>query len=186
MAKIGYARVSTEDQSTALQIDALKATGCQRIFTDRVSGSRTDRPQLDKMLDHLRAGDVVVVWKLDRLGRSLRHLISLIDDFEARGVGFLSLTESIDTTTAGGRLIFQIFGALSEFEASLVRERTRAGLAAARARGRHGGRPTIMTPEKVKAAKKMLADPEYSVKEVAAAIGVSRPTLYRAMSQLRA
>ncbi len=182
MAEIGYARVSSLDQSPALQIDALKAAGCLRIFTEKASGTRASRPQLDKMLDHLRPGDVVVVWKLDRLGRSLRHLVSLVEYFDTNEIGFRSLTESMDTTTPGGRLIFHIFSALSEFEASLIRERTRAGLAAARARGRVGGRPTVMTPAKLSAARKLLRDGEQTVSEVARAVGVSRPTLYRALA----
>ena len=128
---IGYARVSTTDQKAELQIDALKAAGCQRVFTDKASGSLTSRPQLDRMLDHLREGDVVVVWRLDRLGRSLKNLIALVEDLADRGVGFRSLSESIDTTTANGKLFFSIMGALAEFERELIRERTMAGLEAA-------------------------------------------------------
>ena len=176
---IGYARVSTTDQNPELQIDALKAVGCQRVFTDKASGSLQSRPQLDRMLDHLREGDVVVVWRLDRLGRSMKHLIELIDVLEARGVGFRSLTENIDTTTTGGKLIFHIFGALADFEKELIRERTHAGLAAARARGRVGGRPAKMTPEKVKVAREMYDSKEYTVEAIAKTIGVSRKTVYR-------
>src|SRR3984957_7298344 len=125
---IGYARVSTDDQSAALQIDALRAVGCERVFTDKASGTLAHRPQLDKMLDHLRSGDVVVVWRLDRLGRSLKNLIALVEVLADKGVGFRSLTESIDTTTAGGKLVFHVFAALGEFERELMKERTMAGL----------------------------------------------------------
>jgi DNA invertase Pin-like site-specific DNA recombinase len=138
---IGYARVSTTDQKAELQVDALTAAGCDRVFTDKASGSLASRLQLDRMLDQLRPGDVVVVWRLDRLGRSLKNLIAMVEDLAERGVGFRSLTESIDTTTANGKLFFSIMGALAEFERELIRERTLAGLEAARARGRVGGRP---------------------------------------------
>jgi DNA invertase Pin-like site-specific DNA recombinase len=176
---IGYARVSTTDQDPALQLDALKEAGCIKVFVDTASGSLDRRPELDRMLDQLRQGDTVVVWRLDRLGRSLRHLISLIEDFEERGVGFKSLTESMDTTTPGGRLIFQIFGAMAEFERSIIRERTRAGLDAARARGRKGGRPTVMTPEKTKIARALYDSKQYTVETIAKELGVSRKTVYR-------
>jgi DNA invertase Pin-like site-specific DNA recombinase len=176
----GYARVSTEDQTLSLQLDALKQAGCDRVFQDVVSGTATDRPGLSRALDHVREGDTLVVWRLDRLGRSLAHLIILIADLEARGVGFSSLTEQIDTTTPGGKLIFHIFGALAEFERNLIRERTRAGLAAARARGRHGGRPRVLgTSGKVQLARKLFADKTNSVGDICASIGVSRATLYR-------
>src|SRR5215216_5603682 len=138
---IGYARVSTIDQTLALQQDALQQAGCERIFTDTASGARAERQGLDEALDFARAGDTLVVWKLDRLGRSLRHLIETIRQLHERGVGFKSLTEQIDTTTSGGKLVCHVFGALAEFERDLIRERTQAGLIAARARGRHGGRP---------------------------------------------
>jgi len=136
---LGYTRVSTAEQTAALQEDALKAAGCSRIWADTASGTRTDRPQLTALFDHLRTGDTLIVWRLDRLGRSLPHLIELIGDLEARGVGFKSVQENIDTTTPGGRLVFHVFGALASFELELVRERTLAGLAAARERGRLGG-----------------------------------------------
>src|SRR5437764_1930616 len=138
---IGYARISTGEQTLALQEDALKAAGCERLLTDTASGAKTERPGLAKALEQLRSGDSLVVWRLDRLGRSLRHLIDTLLELDSRGVGFKSLTESIDTTTPGGKLIFHVFGALAEFERDLIRERTNAGLAAARARGRKGGRP---------------------------------------------
>ena len=176
---IGYARVSTTDQNAELQIDALKAAGCDRVFMDKASGSLASRPQLDRMLDHLRPGDVVVVWRLDRLGRSLKNLIALVENLAERGVGFRSLTESIDTTTANGKLFFSIMGALAEFERELIRERTMAGLEAARARGRVGGRPSKMTPEKIKVAREMYDSKEHTVEAIAKTIGVSRKTVYR-------
>ena len=138
--KVGYARVSTHEQNLDLQEDALKEAGCERIYRDRVSGAASDRPGLQNALDYVREGDTLVVWRTDRLGRSLKHLIETVTTLEERGVGFQSVQESIDTTTSGGRLVFHIFGALAEFERNLIQERTRAGLAAARARGRKGGR----------------------------------------------
>lgn len=179
---VGYARVSTADQDPALQRDALEAAGCIRIFEDYCSGAKADRPQLAAALDFLRAGDVLVVWRLDRLGRNLGHLLDLTADLEARGIGFRSLTEHIDTTNAVGQLIFHVFGALAEFERNLLIERTKAGMAAARARGRVGGRPTVMTPAKLEAAKAMMAaDNRRPMAEIAAAIDVGRSTLYRAL-----
>ncbi len=176
---IGYARVSTDDQNAQLQIDALEGAGCLKVFTDKASGSLASRPQLDKMLEQLRPDDVVVVWRLDRLGRSLRNLIDMAKDLGERGVGFRSLTETIDTTNANGRLFFSIMGALAEFERELIRERTNAGLAAARARGRVGGRPPVMTPEKAKVARQMYDSKEYTVQSIAKTLGVSRKTVYR-------
>jgi DNA invertase Pin-like site-specific DNA recombinase len=176
---IGYARVSTNDQDPALQLDALKAAGCVRVFEDRASGTVTDRPELARALDHLRAGDTLTVWRLDRLGRSLRHLIETVRLIEDKGAGFRSLSESIDTTTAGGRLFFHVFGALAEFERDLIRERTYAGLAAARARGRLGGRPSVMTPAKIAVAHQMYASREHTVAAIATTLGVSRATIYR-------
>jgi len=178
-ALIGYARVSTDDQSAALQEDALKKAGCIRVFTDHASGSKASRPELDRMIDQLRSGDVVVVWRLDRLGRSLRNLIDLVQSLAERGVGFRSLTESIDTTTANGRLFFSIMGALAEFERDLIRERTQAGLAAARARGRVGGRPSVMNPKKIATARKLYDSHEHTVAEIAAMLNVSVATVYR-------
>ena len=142
---LGYARVSTTDQRPGLQVDALERAGCYRVFTETASGARADRPVLAQVLDQLRPGDTLIVWKLDRLGRSLRHLVDVVTGLADRGVGFRSLQESIDTTTPGGKLVFHVFAALAEFERDLIRERTSAGLAAARARGRHGGRPSVMT-----------------------------------------
>ncbi|ROP45555.1 recombinase family protein [Pseudokineococcus lusitanus] len=175
----GYARVSTTSQDASLQHDALTAAGCARLWTDVASGSRDDRPQLAQLLERLLPGDTLVVWRLDRLGRSLPHLLATVNELEARGVGFRSLTESIDTTTAGGRLVFSIFGALADFERQLIRERTIAGLEAARARGRVGGRPTVMGPERIEAARALLAQPGATVTGVAAHLGVSRNTIYR-------
>ena len=176
---IGYARVSTDDQDASLQIDALKAAGCIKVFTDKASGSLAKRPQLDRMLDQLRSGDVVVVWRLDRLGRSLKNLIAAVDDLAERGIGFRSLSESIDTTSANGKLFFSIMGALAEFERDLIRERTNAGLAAARARGRVGGRPRVMNADKVKVARQLYDAREHTVEEIAKTLGVSRKTIYR-------
>lgn len=176
---LGYARVSTTQQDEALQLDALQAAGVERIFLDRASGARESRPALDDLLDHLRPGDTVVIWRLDRLGRSLRHLIDLVADFEQRGVGLHSLTESIDTSTPGGKLVFHVFAALAEFERDLIRERTHAGLAAARARGRVGGRPTVWTPDRAAAARSMLDAGTHDVSTIARALGVSRASVYR-------
>jgi DNA invertase Pin-like site-specific DNA recombinase len=175
---IGYARVSTPDQNLDLQCDALKAAGCERIFTDQMSGARGDRAGLAQALSHAREGDTLVVWRLCRLGRSVRDLVGTIADLERRGIAFKSLTEAIDTTTASGRLVFHIFACLAEAERQSIRERTVAGLRAARARGRVGGRPRAMTPEKVSAAERLLRDGT-PPKDVAAVVGVSLPTLYR-------
>ncbi len=176
---LGYARVSTVEQNARLQTDALKAAGCYRVFTDRASGTLDERPELAKLFDQARPGDTVVVWRLDRLGRSLRHLIDTVNALSERQVGFRSLTESIDTTTSGGKLVFHIFGALAEFERELIRERTQAGLAAARARGHHGGRPTVMTPDKVATARQMYAAKDFTVEAIAQVLGVSRASIYR-------
>ena len=180
---LGYARVSTAEQTAALQEDALRAAGCSRIWSDTASGTRTDRPQLAAVFDQLRAGDTLVVWRLDRLGRSLPHLIETIGELQASGVGFKSVRESIDTTTPGGRLVFHVFGALASFERELIQERTLAGLAAARERGRLGGRPTALSPAKLKQARKMIGE-KTPVTEVAQVLGVSRATLYRRVPEL--
>jgi DNA invertase Pin-like site-specific DNA recombinase len=176
---LGYARVSTTEQKAHLQVDALKEAGCVRVWTDKASGTLQHRPQLDRVLDHLRPGDTLVVWRLDRLGRSLPHLIATVTDLAAAKIGFRSLTEGIDTTTSSGRLIFHVFGALAEFERELIRERTTAGLVAARARGRTGGRPRAMTADKLAVAQKMYDSREYTLEAIAATIEVSRSTLYR-------
>lgn len=175
---IGYARVSTQDQNPALQMDALNNVGCERIFTEKASGARRNRPEFKAALDYMREGDTLVVWKLDRLARSLRQLIDTVDALENRGIGLRSLTESIDTTTAGGRLTFHIFAALAEFERSVIRERTTAGLEAARERGKVGGRPSMMKEQDIVAAKALLRDTNIPVKEVAKRVGVSLSTLY--------
>jgi DNA invertase Pin-like site-specific DNA recombinase len=176
---LGYARVSTSEQNASLQLDALRSAGCIKVFTDKASGSLDRRPQLDRLLDQLRPGDTIVVWRLDRLGRSLKHLIHVVEDLAEMKVGFRSLTEGMDTTTSGGKLVFSIFGALAEFERSLIRERTMAGLAAARSRGRVGGRPPVMTPEKIKVARDLYRARDLTVEEIAKTIGVSRKTVYR-------
>lgn len=181
-ARVGYARVSTPDQDLALQRDALDAAGCERTFTDTASGTLDERPGLAQALDYLRPGDTLVVWRLDRLGRSLRHLIATVEDLRRRQVEFASLTESIDTSTPAGRLIFHTFASLAEFERELISERTRAGLQAARARGRKGGRRTVMTAEKLTIARQMYDSREHTTAAIAQTIGVSRATLYRALA----
>jgi DNA invertase Pin-like site-specific DNA recombinase len=178
---LGYARVSTGGQDAALQQDALQAAGCYRIFTDTASGSLESRPELTKVLDQLRPGDTLVVWRLDRLGRSIRHLIDQLADLQERGIGFRSLQEAIDTTSPGGRLIFHVFAALAEFERDLIRERTNAGLQAARARGRKGGRPALLTREKLETAQRLYAQKEMTVEKIGEVLGVSRTTVYRAL-----
>jgi len=176
--QIGYARVSTLEQNVAPQIDQLKDAGCERIFRDKASGAKTERPGLHEALDFLREGDTLVVWRLDRLGRSLKHLLETVSKLEERGIGFRSLQESIDTTTSGGRLIFHIFGALAEFERNLIRERTMAGLRAARARGRVGGRPRKLDAKKTELAYQLYDEKKYAVKDICRMLGVSKPTLY--------
>lgn len=183
MTSIGYARVSTSDQSLDGQTDALTKAGCARIFTEQVSGTRDDRPQLAHALDYVREGDTFVVTRLDRMGRSIKHLLATVDDLGSRGVQFQSLTEGLDTTTPAGRLLFMIVGAIAEFERSVIVERTHAGLTAARARGRVGGRPTTATPEKVARARALLDQGHLTADEVARAVGTSRATLYRWLQQ---
>ncbi|MGC2236791.1 MAG: recombinase family protein [Pyrinomonadaceae bacterium] len=179
--KIGYARVSTVEQNLELQTDALEKAGCEKIFTDTASGVVDSRKGLIDAIEFCRKEDLLVVWKLDRLGRSLKHLIETINLLHEKKVGFVSLQESIDTTTSGGKLIFHVFGALAEFERELIRERTNAGLASARARGRMGGRPKAMTDRQIQMAKTMLQDPNTSVKEVCETLNVSKSTLYRCL-----
>ena len=181
MALIGYVRVSTGEQDLALQVDALTAAGCTKRFEDKLSGAKADRPGLAAALAYVREGDVLAVWKLDRLGRSLPHLIEVVGELRTRGVGFRSLTEEIDTTTPGGTLIFHMFGALAQFERDLIRERTRAGLAAAEARGRRGGRQPVVTPTKLARARSHLSG-GLSVNEAARREKVSRSALYRALA----
>ena len=176
---IGYARVSTIDQNLALQRDALAEAGCAKIFTEQMSGAVADRPALHDALEFARSGDTLIVWKLDRLARSMKQLIETIENLRVRGIGFRSLTEALDTTTAQGRLVFHMFGALAEFERSLIRERTQAGLAAARRAGRTGGRPPKLTDDDIEAAKALLANPDIGVTQIAHRLGVSPATLYR-------
>ncbi len=176
---IGYARVSTHDQTLNLQLDALKKSGCEKIFTDTASGSQAERKGLEDALAFARVGDTIVVWRLDRLGRSLRHLIETITHLAERQIGFKSLTENIDTTTSGGKLIFHVFGALAEFERDIIKERTQAGLLASRARGRVGGRPRALTPKEIVIAQALYADPDKSIKDICQALRISKMTLYR-------
>jgi DNA invertase Pin-like site-specific DNA recombinase len=181
--KIGYARVSTDEQSDNAQIDELEAAGCERIYREKYSGRSKSRPELDRMIDALRKGDVIVVQRLDRLGRSLKDLIELLDSFKSEQVQFISLNESIDTTTAVGELAFHMIGSIAQFERRLISERTKAGLNAARARGRKGGRKVKLSLSDVKKAKAMLLDPEVTKAEVAKHFSVSRPTLNKALNQ---
>jgi DNA invertase Pin-like site-specific DNA recombinase len=176
---IGYSRVSTRDQDHSLQSDALAAAGCTRVFSDTASGALDSRPQLERCLDHLRPGDTLAVWRLDRLGRSVRHLTDTVTGLAERGVGFRSLTEGFDTTTPGGKLIFHVFAGLAEFEREIIRERTHAGLDAARARGRTGGRRPKMTPGKLATAQQLYDSNAHTMEQIAEIVGVSRATLYR-------
>ena len=181
--RIGYARVSTLDQNPDLQIERLRNAGCERVIVKRASGARADRPELARLLaDALRQGDSLVVWKLDRLARSLSHLIEIAADLKTRGIGLASLTDGFDTGTPGGVLVFHILGAIAEFERDLIRERTKAGLAEAKRKGRTGGRPKLMTPKDVAAARTLLADGTLTATEVAARFSVSKATLYRHMA----
>lgn len=177
--RVGYARVSTTDQNADLQTDALQASGCSQVYQDSASGKSTERPELAYCLKALRAGDTLVVWRLDRLGRSLSDLVRVIGQLEARGVAFESLTEKIETKSATGRLVFHVFAALSEFERNLIQERTHAGLAAARARGRVGGRKHKLDAKQIREIKALLADPAAQVQDIAQRYGVSRTTLYK-------
>lgn len=176
---IGYARVSTDDQTIDLQRDALLAAGCQVIYEEKISGKNTDRTELNNCLKALRRGDTLVVWRLDRLGRSLKDLMDIVSNLEKAGINFISVTEHIETETAAGKLIFHLFGALSEFERNLIRERTKAGIAAARARGRKGGRKPILDQYKIKEIKALMADPSIKVTTIAKRYGISRATLYK-------
>lgn len=175
---VGYARVSTHEQNLSLQIDELREIGCDKIFRDTISGSKAERPGLQATLNFLRVGDMLVVWRLDRLGRSLKHLIETVTILEEKNIGFRSLKESIDTTTSSGRLIFHIFGALAEFERNLIRERTRAGLEAARARGRRGGRPKALDANKRTLLYQLYDEKKRSIKDICQVLEISKPTLY--------
>jgi DNA invertase Pin-like site-specific DNA recombinase len=176
---IGYARVSTHDQTLNLQQDALEKAGCNKIFTDTISGAKTERPGWEQALAYVRPGDTLVVWRLDRLGRSLKHLIETITTLHDREIGFKSITENIDTTTSGGKLVFHIFGALAEFERDIIRERTQAGLQAARARGKRGGRPKALNPKKQAMAQALYEDKNNAVADICKMLNISRATLYR-------
>lgn len=189
---IGYARVSTADQSLDMQIEALKSAGCHQVFTDVASGAKAERPGLEKAFEYLREGDTLVVWKIDRLGRSMAHLVQTVDELRERGVGFRSLTDAgIDTTTRNGKLLFNLFATLAEFERDLIRERTKAGLASASARGRHGGRRPVVTPAKLARAQKLMLKEAaggkgLTVREAAAAINVGKTALYEALKEAEA
>lgn len=183
---IGYARCSTADQNLALQLDALTKAGAEKTFQENASGTKMVRPELDNALSHLRQGDVLMVWKLDRLGRTIRGLIEFVSYLRDRGIEFRSLTEGFDTTTPGGRLIFHVFAALAEMERDLIRERTQAGLAAARARGRMGGRRPKLNDRKIAHARMLLADRDARIDDICQTLGVSRATLYRSMGRIRA
>ena len=175
---IGYARVSTDDQNLNLQRDALKQAGCSRIYEDRLSGTKVGRPGLTKALEVARSGDVLVVWRLDRLGRSLKDLIQMVETLAERGIELHSLTEALATTSTSGKLIFHLFGALAEFERNLIQERTQAGLTAARARGRKGGRTKALDPSKRKLALKLYNERQHTIAEICRMMGISKPTLY--------
>ena len=176
---VGYARVSTRDQNPASQIDALNAAGCDRVFMEKASGANRDRPELKAALDYIRAGDTLIVWKLDRLARSVRQLVETAEELAQREIGLKVLTQQIDTTTPGGRLVFHVFAAVAEFERELMLERTYAGLATARAANRRGGRPKALDDGQIRRAKAMLADPMITVVEVAQELGTTTSTLYR-------
>ncbi|OAI21645.1 recombinase [Methylomonas lenta] len=182
---IGYARVSTRDQKPHLQLDALQEAGCERIFKETVSGAKRERPELQSALDFMRAGDTLVIWKLDRLARSTRQLLDTVEGLAQRGIGLKALTQEIDTTTAGGRLIFTVFSAIAEFEREIIRERTRAGLDAAHSRGHKGGRPRALVEKDLKQARALLTDPEITVEDVARRLGVGSSTLYRYLPAAR-
>lgn len=182
---IGYARLSTRDQNPHLQLDALREAGCERIFEETASGAERDRPQLEAALDFMRSGDSLVVWKLDRLARSTRQLVETVEALERRGMGLKSVTQNVDTASAGGRLIFTVFSAIAEFEREIIRERTRAGLDAARSGGRKGGRPRALSDKDLKQARALLTDPHITVEDVARRLGVGPSTLYRYLPAAR-
>jgi len=180
---IGYARVSTDDQHLTLQHDALQKAGCDKVFSDQQSGTTTERPGLASLFESLRPGDTLVIWRLDRLGRSLKHLIQLVEQLDQNKVGLKSLQENIDTTTSGGRLVFHLFGALAEFERTLIRERTQAGVNAARARGRQGGRPKLLETNKRDLAIRLHRERQHSIAEICAMMGISKSTLYNYLAE---
>jgi DNA invertase Pin-like site-specific DNA recombinase len=176
--RIGYARVSTDDQHLDLQLDALKRSGCDTVYQEKMSGKSANRPELEHCIKALRQGDTLVVWRLDRLGRSLQDLVRIVTDLESQGIAFESISEKIDTGSASGKLQFHVFAAMAEFERNLIRERTNAGLVAARARGRVGGRPAKLSDKQIREIKLLLADPKAVVSDIAKKYGVSRTTLY--------
>jgi DNA invertase Pin-like site-specific DNA recombinase len=180
---IGYARISTDDQNLNLQKDALQRAGCEKIYSDQQSGSLSERPGLSLVLETLRPGDTLMIWRLDRLGRSLKNLIFLVEQLEKQKTGLKSLQEHIDTTTAGGRLIFHLFGALAEFERNLIRERTQAGINAARARGRQGGRPKLLDSNKLNLAIRLYREQKHSIAEICKMMGISKSTLYNYLAE---
>lgn len=180
--KIGYARVSTRDQNLALQLDALQKEGCKKIYEEKISGAKANRQELRRMIEHLREGDVVVIWKLDRLGRSLRDLVNLVTEIQDKGAGLKSLNDAIDTTTPQGKLTFHLFAALAEFERDIIRERTKAGLASARARGRKGGRPRGISKaamDKAIIAESLYRQQQMSVAEISRHLGIAKSTFYK-------
>lgn len=180
--KIGYARVSTKDQNLSLQLDALEKDGCEKIFQETSTGGNADREELKKLLEHLREGDLIVIWKLDRLGRSLRDLVNLVTDIQAKGAGLKSLNDSIDTTTPQGKLTFHLFAALAEFEREIIRERTKAGLESARARGRVGGRPKGLTKDagdKAIIAASFYSQKQMTVSQICKHLGIAKSTFYK-------
>ncbi len=181
---IGYARVSTDDQDLSLQCDALRQAACQKIYEDKLSGVQAARPGLDRLMESLRSGDELVVWRLDRLGRSLKDLIALVEVLEERGVGLVSLHESISTTSSSGKLVFHLFAALAEFERNLIRERTQAGLVAARSRGRKGGRPKALDLAKRQLVVRLYNERRLSVAEICRMLGISKPTLYAYLDEV--
>lgn len=183
--KIGYARVSTHEQDLALQLDALTKEGCEKIFQEKASGAQRDRPELKAALSYMRKGDILVVWKIDRLARSMKQLIETIESFQKQGIGFKSLQEPIDTSSPSGKLVFHIFAALAEFERGVIRERTTAGLRAAQERGRVGGRPSVLSDKDLQFARAMLKDPDITVAAVARRLNVAPSTLYRHIPHAR-
>ncbi len=176
---IGYARVSTDDQNLDLQMDALKKAGCDRILEDQISGAKAERPGLQEALSYARTGDTIVVWRLDRLSRSLKDLIEMVTLLESKGIGLKSVQEAVDTSSSSGKLIFHIFDALAEFERNLIRERTQAGLQAARARGRKGGRPKSLDRDKQALVVKLYEEKKHTIKQICQMMGISKPTLYK-------
>ncbi|TFB12102.1 recombinase family protein [Candidatus Marinimicrobia bacterium MT.SAG.3] len=180
---IGYARVSTGEQNLDLQVDALKQADCKTILQEKISGTISERPKLEEALNFMRDGDTLVVWRLDRLGRSLKHLIEIINHLHDRGLYFKSLTENIDTVSSSGKLIFHIFGALAEFERNIISERTKAGLKAARARGRQGGRPRSIDDRTIEMAKRLINEGSNSISEICQNLGISRASLYRYLKE---